>query len=462
MKLKDVFDFYSEISCNVNLISLEELLFNELKNAPLETNSMNKLRLNEFREMSFDTLINDKKYEPEKKYIMKYIKRLIRSQNNLDKSFYVYNKNYSSKSSNRHDIMDDEEFIMSINESESANLIISPEQVAEHPNESKDQNFSGTISKIKSGEEQFLYPDNNSYNYEDEENLEEKSIDKDFKSKAGKSFLENSRIIHEFHRNNSSFIDYKSCTSNDNDNFLVNKLNHYEKKRCSMDESILKNSPVRHRHNVPDNLATSEVKKLENQIDMRIDLNDDCEFHHNHIGVDIDKSGNKNGLNENPHLETIENDAVNAIDDCHKPCKPCKHLSHKLYGELNHYPCTTNPRNVSPPKFASIFSKMRDTSKYSNLCSEFRIYLTLHRFIDIMNSYTTLKFCKNTLERVCIPQFRDVNIQSEVIDTETKNYSINNDEEDGPISYNNKRILLFILGLITIFTAAILYIFLSN
>jgi hypothetical protein len=477
VKIKDVFDFYSEISCNVNLISLEELLFNELKNAPLETNSMNKLRLNEFREMTFDTLINDKKFSPEKMYIMKYIKRLISSQNNLDKSFYVYNKNYSGKNNNKNDIMDDEEFIMSINESESANLIISPEQATEYPSESNDRNFSGSKSKLsKKSEingEQLNYPDDNSNNNEEEEIVGGRSIDKDFKSRTGRSFLEHSRIIHEFQKNNSSFIDNRSSTSNDNDHFLVNKLNQYDKKRSSMDESLLNNTPRKHRHNLSDNLVFSEVKKMENEIDMRLDLYDGCRNHQEHVEIEIDNSGNKIDFafncnhQQQPDLgDKNENDTIDdsQIDFKYKSNKHClnggvNHANNPNHSNLFH---PYHPRNVQSQKFSSIFSKMRDTSKYSNLCCEFRTFLKTHRFIDIMNSYTTLKFSKNTLERVCIPQFRDVKIQSEVIDTETKNYSINKDEEDGPISYNNKRILLFILGLITIFVAAILYIFLSN
>jgi hypothetical protein len=455
VKIKDVFDFYSEINCNVNLISLEELLFNELKSAPLETNSINKLRLNEFREMTFDTLIGDKKFNPEKMFILKYIRKIVRSSNERSqKSFYIYNKNFANKNNKHHDIIDDEDFIMALNESESANLIISPEQCSEYPveveievegNNLSNERSKSTVkkgesskskSKPKSRSKEITYSDEK---IEIREDSSEDGKDIDYITRGGRSFLERSKIIHEFQMNNGSIIENKSIISNEEDLLVNSKF--IEKKRASMDESILLNSPKRRMHS--DKLNSSESRRLDKDHHFNLSNTDNTD----HVEIGIEPTH----LFEN--LESEGKDHFNAHCDYSKE-NPNVHREAKR--TFYHRP------NVQSQKFSSIFSKMRDTSKYSNLCSEFKTFLKTHRFIDIMNNYSTLKFSKNTLERVCIPQFRDVHIQSEAIDVETKNYSMLKDEEDGPISVNNKRILLFILMLITVFVGAILFIFLSN
>lgn len=74
MKIKDVFDFYSEIHCTMNMTSLEELLFNDLKN--INNVSKNKLRWDEFREHKFEAFNNDKTFNPERAFIKQYIRKL--------------------------------------------------------------------------------------------------------------------------------------------------------------------------------------------------------------------------------------------------------------------------------------------------------------------------------------------------------------------------------------------------
>jgi hypothetical protein len=120
----------------------------------------------------------------------------------------------------------------------------------------------------------------------------------------------------------------------------------------------------------------------------------------------------------------------------------------------------SSKKNIKPQKFSNIFSKMRDTSKYSNLCSDFKILLKNYNFLQVVETYSTLKLNKVTIERVFIPQFRELKIFSEEMDTETKNHQSTLSEVDGPISVNNKRILLFIIFLIILLFAAILVIFL--
>lgn len=85
MKVREVFDFSSEIHCSVNLISLEELLFNDLKNSEVDNNSQNKLRWIEFKDMTFEGFNIHKNFLPEKIFIEKYIKR-------IRKGSYLYSR----------------------------------------------------------------------------------------------------------------------------------------------------------------------------------------------------------------------------------------------------------------------------------------------------------------------------------------------------------------------------------
>ena len=72
--VKDVFEFNSEIICNLILISIEELIFNELKKFESQDFS-NKFKFDDLKQVSFDEFISTKKFEEELKTIQKLIKR---------------------------------------------------------------------------------------------------------------------------------------------------------------------------------------------------------------------------------------------------------------------------------------------------------------------------------------------------------------------------------------------------
>jgi hypothetical protein len=74
VKVKDLFDFYSEIHLNIDMMTLEELLFDELKKSDM-VQRKNMIRWDEFAELSFVLLNQYKHFIPEKRYIVQYIKK---------------------------------------------------------------------------------------------------------------------------------------------------------------------------------------------------------------------------------------------------------------------------------------------------------------------------------------------------------------------------------------------------
>ena len=64
MCVKDVFEFNSEIICNLNLISIEELIFLELKKYKSE-DFANKFKFEDLYQVNFEEFISSKKFEDE-------------------------------------------------------------------------------------------------------------------------------------------------------------------------------------------------------------------------------------------------------------------------------------------------------------------------------------------------------------------------------------------------------------
>lgn len=382
MKIKEIFDFSSEIACTVHLTSLEEILFNELKNINLESDSINLLRLNEFKEQSFDSFLKDKKFIPEKNFIMKYIRKLIKSTyRNNNPSFYIYNKNYIGK---------EDDDIKTVNNSEIANLIIVPDAFLNEANSDLQTRKMSKYDEIENKESP-----------EDDQQSEDYMLghdEKEIKSRIGKSFLEKSKIIHDFQK------------SQDDNNI------NYTKENASC--SSLNQSGLNGKHNT----------------------------HEDQISFLIPRSGNMKKINSANLIN--ENIEINISEEIHNS-------NEKIDFKKSH-------PGYHHKKISSIFQKMRDTSKYSNLCTDFKNYLKNKCFLDVIQSYSNIKMYRNALEKVTIPQFRDINIQSENFDTEIKNNSMVQMKEDEPISVNNKKILCFISILSLLFIAASLFIFLSN
>ena len=77
MLIKELFDFKSEIRCNIHIRIIEELLLTELQQIIIdEPDIPNNIRNEEFRQLSFDFLNDTRKFKPEKKFIHNYVRML--------------------------------------------------------------------------------------------------------------------------------------------------------------------------------------------------------------------------------------------------------------------------------------------------------------------------------------------------------------------------------------------------
>jgi hypothetical protein len=395
VKIKEIFDFSSEISCTVNLVSLEEILFNELKKINLDSDSVNCLRLNEYKEFSFDGFLSEKKFQPEKNFIMKYISKLIKSTfRNTHPSFYIYNKNYTGK---------EDDDMKTINQNEAANLIIVPNSFMEENTNNNSRKISVEDPLNHNKKESPEIPDDADEEEQEIPNLSLGNQEVDFKSRMGRSFLEKSKIINDFQKNNADsndkeHKDFASCSSLEKTVLFV-KSNQDEEDRFNA-------------YNTEDFKKSVGIKKKVQSANFFAE-NNDTKFA-SEPQQDLQEELKKSG----------------------------PHPTHK--------------------KFSSIFTRIRSSSKYSNLTTEFRTYLKAKCLLEVIESYSNIKMCKNALEHVGIPHSRDLNIISEDINAITRIQSILPNKEDEPISVNNKKILTFISVLSIIFIGAILFIFLSN
>lgn len=94
MYINEIFDFKSEIKCYLALVSLEEMLCEELKSVQIDyENSSNRLRWGEFKMTDFSMMIQSRKFNPEIEFIFRYVKKLFNPPNEqLEQKVYVYYK----------------------------------------------------------------------------------------------------------------------------------------------------------------------------------------------------------------------------------------------------------------------------------------------------------------------------------------------------------------------------------
>lgn len=88
MLIGDVFDFNSEIICNLKLISIEELIFNEL-NKLKSQDFKNKFKFEDMQQVTFEEFISLKKFEEELRTIRKVIKKSCNLNDNSSEEPYL-------------------------------------------------------------------------------------------------------------------------------------------------------------------------------------------------------------------------------------------------------------------------------------------------------------------------------------------------------------------------------------
>jgi len=412
VKIKEIFDFNSEIACTINLLSIEEILQKELRSSDIDPDNSSKLRWNEFKELSFDAFYNNKKFQPEKDYFKRLIsKNLSSNPERNHNSFYLYNRHLKVKIPTA--LEDDDNLTRNELIEEKANLIILPQNNSVVMRV-KEELKKSIISSLKVNKTYYKETKrkntttNIEIHREQSEELEEKS--------RGRSFLgETPRILQFDESENSSVND-------DQSKFGIEKFIQEEIDNNNHHHRI--HGIENKKYNSSENVAALiySNKKEEGEI-----ILDDCE--------------NKDLYNRLLCNDENKKDDVITVADSKTECDLLaakKYNSERRMGFFAHY---------------------RDTSIYSNLVSMFRSYFKAHQFVEIIENYTNLKIPKNTLEKVSMPQFRDVKIQSELKDSKIENQTGTIIDEEEPLSVNNKKILVFIAFLVFIFICTIIVIF---
>jgi hypothetical protein len=347
VKVRDVFDFTSELQCTINLLTLEELLFDELINCKLLDNinlTPEYIRWNQIKEMKFLTFSNDKKFETEKEIIVRHVQKMVRgrAQRISKGSFYVYDRNYSITTS----LLEDDENKASVIEEDTAACLVIPPMRFVFQEQKEPKNTNGYNKSFCS----------------DKENVNEEVTSKRFH----KSFL-------------------GSCNLT---NTLRHSLKDEEFKKSSLDTTFIPDKKFAK--------LNSEKKLLE-----RIDTEADNEF---------------NIIKKKSYYKIID-----------------KYL---------------------PPDF------QRKSKYQSSLCKEIKQVFKDNIFSDYIDNYSFLKIHRNVLEKIPILPFRNIRIDASDENAVLLNLAKIDDEE--PIRINNRKIMWFIVTLISLFIAAILFIFLAT
>ena len=406
MKIGELFDFNSEIACTINLISIEEILMKELKSNMNDQPTSNKLRWNEFKELSYEAFFNDKKFEPEKQYIQKLIRKNLQSRSErAQKSFYLYHKHNKSKTV----ITEDDDRLTRVDSyEEKANLIIIPQNYLIQIRQDSNKIMISNLSKLNTTSNQ----EKKRRKYSTRDPSKDFKDENKNKARSHRSFLEEK----------SNYLNIEeSCDTSDseNENEVIDSFLEETKQDKRNTVKIKKNISC---GNV---LISHESPKIETEIPL--DIHEIKELHDEFVSRTSKVESHDDNLTPlNYSMTKIEN------------ARHRKNNSDKLKG---------------------FFSIYRDTSQYSNLVNIFRYYFKGYKFVEIIENYSTLKIAKNTLEKVSIPQFRDIKIQSELIENEIINQTGTKTNFEEPLSVNNKKILLFIGILVLLFVCAISFIF---
>ncbi len=411
MKIKEIFDFNSEIACTINLLSIEEILQKELRSSDIDPDNSNKLRWNEFKELSFDTFYNNKKFQPEKDYLRRLISKNLSSNSERNhNSFYLYNRHLKVKTPTA--LEDDDNLTRNELIEEKANLIILPQNngvVLRVKEEMK----KSMMSNLKVNKTYFKETKRKNTTTKIEINREEPEENEE-KSRGHRSFLGETPKILDFDESENSSV------NDDRSRFGIVKF--IQDKIDNHNNSI---DGIEHKNNNSSNNVTTPIysnKKEEGEI-----ILDNC--------------GNKDLYNRLLYNDENKKDDVITVAD-----------SKNEYDLLE-------AKKFNSERRMGFFANYRDTSIYSNLVNIFRSYFKGYKFVEIIENFSNLKIPKNTLEKVTMPQFRDVKIQSELKESEIQNQTGTKIDEEEPLSVNNKKILVFIAFLVFIFICTILVIF---
>ncbi len=98
------------------------------------------------------------------------------------------------------------------------------------------------------------------------------------------------------------------------------------------------------------------------------------------------------------------------------------------------------------------------TNKSLTLCNDIMELITLQKFNMIIDSYAKIKICKFALEKITMPQFRNVKMNNEKRERIVSNDIQNMINRDIPDNTDNRRIIFFVVFLILIFAGLVFFI----
>ncbi len=181
------------------------------------------------------------------------------------------------------------------------------------------------------------------------------------------------------------------------------------------------------------------------------------------------ETGNNSELNNNCIGTNSHNTNVYVEEGCEddqhkflKPLKGSKIITHtKALDKDDDFPgLMTDPKDKKLKKKRSInFQNFRlVTNKSLTLCNDIMELITLQKFNLIIDSYAKIKICKFALEKITMPQFRNVKMNNEKREEIISNTLQNMNNGDIPDSGDNKRIIFFVVFLVLIFAGLVAFI----
>lgn len=488
------------------MISLEEILFNDLKKPNLISISNNELRWDEFRDISFDVLNADKSFKPEKTYIKRYVKKtginfnflfFILVRQNKNNQLYYYDRSCEKEGDDDNNNNNNNNKIDASNLEikEKFNLVIVP--CSELKFIRKDTKTSKTKDRknddSESDSECNKINDSSNMNTDVENNLYPKRK----RSSQTKTFLnikkENYGIATEELRKNSlddadllvqnnkrplrpSRAKYlsniegqygdKQNQSLENKEIIISKIIDLSSEE---DENILKKENKTDSIVIKDKSENSLSYNLDYKIEISkpsiISINNNNQSNYGIFNAsgkklnsieEVNSELNNNKNNSNNYMNNLqminEKAIANSYNTMNESVESPVKTFHNARTTLNFYNSTQDK---------TLFGKIRNVSKYSNLVEEFRkILKSKINFMETIESTNCLKITQDSLKKIIMPQFRNINIDQVALD-DSKTVTMIHRAEEEPIRVNNIRILIFISVLVAIFVGFNIYVFVS-
>ena len=108
-------------------------------------------------------------------------------------------------------------------------------------------------------------------------------------------------------------------------------------------------------------------------------------------------------------------------------------------------------------KKSAILQNIRiQSNKSLTLCNEILTIITLDKINSILDSTNKIKLIKLSLEKISMPQFRNFKLNTEFKEEKISKSETNSQSLNQPVINNNRKIIMFISGLILVFIIIII------